>query len=75
MTGRNKGRLPIKWSQGQSNYNMSRFEIPQNNDTERRQIIYESGATREARPSSSAWQSEGFVILRSCFCEDGRRRP
>jgi hypothetical protein len=27
MPEQNKGRLPIKWLQGQSNYNMSRFEV------------------------------------------------
>jgi hypothetical protein len=29
VTGKNKGVLPIKWKNGASNYNMSRFEVPE----------------------------------------------
>ncbi len=63
-----KSTIPEKLLKSTTNYRTSRFEIPvpeaQVYETERN-LIHEALPKEEERPSSSAWQSEGFVNLRS----------
>jgi hypothetical protein len=66
--------IPVKWLQGPSNHHTSRFEVTgmeRGVTKPERNLLHESLAERKLSPSSSAWQSEGFVIPRSIIRKEG----
>ena len=68
MTGQNKGRLPIKWLQGQSGYNMSRFIVEDKSEgitKPERSQIYQSdkitGAALVAQPAERRFRNSSPI--------------
>jgi hypothetical protein len=62
--------IPEKWLRHATNNLTSRFEVSSTNEQDygtERSLLRERLLKEAQRPSSSAWQSEGFVILLVCI--------